>query len=316
MRFHFCIICVLSSLWAKCQLDAYRPKVAEFSYEQINDAPITSSSELYGNSSSEVDNDALWKLKLGVPILMDEERLLAVQIKSYRHKFYFDTEDAQDNYEIFNEINRRSVTSSGLGFIYKQDISATGKICFLGGANIKGDRFEWNANSRQFYFGSIYTIQRDPKTRYGFGVIGGSDLGVLSITPVFTYTRQIAPKWVLDMQLPRFVSVRHQLNEKSFLIGKIQGNARRYNLTDLASTQESQSQLTLRKVDLQLSIDYEKEIHDWLWFGISGGYNKNLSYYLAEPGNRSRDALFQLNTRSAPTFKASIFIVPPRKFYQ
>ncbi|MEM6830124.1 MAG: hypothetical protein AAF551_06380, partial [Bacteroidota bacterium] len=282
--------------------------------EQIHDAPITSSSELYGNGSSEVEDDVLWKLKLGVPVIMKKDKLFAVQVKSYRHEFFFDTEDVQANFTLFDEIDQRVVTSSGARLIYQQDAFKRGKISFVGGMDVKSDHFSFSQNSMQYYAGSTYTVKKDSKTRIGGGLIIGADLGVFSFSPVLIYERNFAPNWTLDLQLPKYMAVRHRLKEGSFLIGKIEGKAWRYNLTDLLS--EEQSQLTLRKVDVQVSIDYEQEIHDWLWFGVSAGYNKNLSYYLSNPGDRSRDALFQLNPRSAPTLKASLFVVPPRKFFR
>ncbi len=314
LKYIFCIGFCLFSCWAFCQLDGYRQKVAEISFEQIHDSPITSSSELYGNESSKIANDILWKLKLGIPIVMKPNKLFAIQLKSYRHHFYFDTEDIQANFRLFSEIDRRVVTSSGIRFIYKQDVFKKGKLCFIGGYDVKSDHFSFSSKSSQYYIGSTYTVKKDSKTRIGGGIFIGSDLNVFSFSPLFFYEKIFAPNWTLDLQLPKRLAVRHRLNNHSFLIGKIEGKAWRYNLTDLLAAE--QSQLSLRKIDIQATIDYEREIHDWLWFGISAGYSKNLSYHLANPGDRSRDALFELTPRSAPTFKVSIFMVPPRKFFK
>ena len=72
--------------------------------------------------------------------------------------------------------------------------------------------------------------------------------------------------------------------------------------------------LTIRKLDLQWNLSFERDIHDWLWFGLEAGYNKNLLYTIVDRGEATRNALVRLRPRDAAYMKASIFIVPPRRF--
>ena len=147
----------------------------------------------------------------------------------------------------------------------------------------------------------------------GFGLFAGNSLGRLSILPLFVYENQFARKWSLEMVLPKSATLRYRLNNKTFISGKVAFKGWRYNLSNIIP--DSDQAFTLRRRDLQFTLAYEREIHDWLWLGVETGYNKNLRYVLTTPGERARDAVNTLSSKDATFLKFSIFIVPPKKLW-
>ena len=106
--------------------------------------------------------------------------------------------------------------------------------------------------------------------------------------------------------------MRYKLSPKSFIIGSLEVKGWRYNITELEDV--GLGDFTIRKTDLQMIVSYEREIYDFLWFGLDVGYNRNFNYFLTEPGGGRNDAVVDLISRDAKFLKFSIFLVPPSTF--
>ena len=74
------------------------------------------------------------------------------------------------------------------------------------------------------------------------------------------------------------------------------------------------NKLLLRKTELQFSLNYEREIHDWLWFGIETGLRANLQFDLAQ-SVFDRKNIVDTDIRKYLVTSATLFVVPPIKFF-
>ena len=292
----------------------YRPKIAEFSVESLYDYKTASTSESFGSATHEVDHDRLYKIKLGLPIVMKQDRLFALQLKYYQLGFNFDADDAPIDYDLYQHLDARQLSSTGLRFIYQRDLAPNKKLTFAGGAEVNSDAFTWHQHTTKYFLSGIYEKKLNRNTTLGGGLVVNMDMGRLRVYPVIQYVKDLSPKWTLDLQLPKSVAIRRNINPANFLIAKVQVRGWRYNLTN--AVEGGQRDLTLRRADIQFSLSWEHEIHDWLWVGADVGYNKNFRYFLANPGDRARDALIDLTSRDAKYLKLSVFLVPPKKFYR
>lgn len=292
----------------------YRPKIAEFSMETLRDYHANGTSENFGSAMNEVEKDRLIKAKLGIPFLIKENWMFGIQLKYYQHQFTFDFEDQPTDYDLFLHLNSRKFTSTGLRTFYQRDIKDNQQLRLIGGAELKSDQIKWNANTTKYFISSTYTWQRSSNTKIGAGFVLNQVMGRTIFYPLFIYEKQLTPRWTMDLTLPKSVAMRYRANERNFVTIGADIRGWRYNLTN--ALEDGQRDLTLRKVDLQFSLSWEHELHDWLWFGLDVGYNKNLQYNLANPGDSSKDALIDIRSKDAAYTKFSIFIVPPRKFYQ
>ena len=291
----------------------YRPKLVEFGIETLRDYDVRSNSEGQGNATNEIDKDRLIKAKLGIPVVIKDDRLFGIQLKYYEHRFEFDQEDQITGEGLFQHLDTRKFTSAGIRFFYQQDLRTNQQLRIIGGSEVKSDEFQLNRNTTKHFISGTYTWKPSITTEIGTGVVVNRVMGVTAVYPLFLFNKDLSPKWALNLALPRSVSMRYNLNQKNFLIATTELRGWRYNLTE--AVPGHQRNLMLRRIDLQFSISWEHEIHDWLWFGVDVGYNKNLQYFLANPGDRSRDAVIDLRTQDAAYTKLSLFIVPPRKFF-
>lgn len=292
----------------------YRPKIAEFSSETIMDYRTSTTSEQYGGSANEIDRDRTFKAKLGIPLLMKSDKMLGVQLKYYRQKFLLDLEDHPTNYDLFIHLHTKVFTSAGLRTFYKQTFDNGSDLKLVAGAEMKSDQWEWSRNSTKYFASAIQTWRKSERTELGGGFMFNHNMGLTTVYPLFLLNHQISSRWTVDLVLPKSAIMRYRVNDHNYFIFTSQLAGWRYNLNN--ALENSENDLTLRKTDLQLSISWEREIHDWLWIGMDIGYNKNLQYFLANPGDRSRYSLIDVNSRDAMYTKISLFVVPPRKFFQ
>lgn len=291
----------------------YRPKIIQFDLENIYEYKTTSTSEQFGEADTEVETDKLFKLKLGIPIVLKQDKKIGLQFKYSQQRFNLDTDNPFYSFDLYQHLDGEIFKSLALRFLYEKEIAPNRKITIAGGTEIKGDQIEWNENSTKHFLSASYGIKRDKRTDIGFGFAASYTLGRPQFYPLFNYTRRLNHKWTLDLVLPKSASLRYMVNEKLYIIARTQVKGWRYNLNKPIETGIGEA--TLRKADFLSSITVEKEIHDWLWVGAEFGLIKNLRYYLVEPGGRRRDAIIDLQSNDATYFKASIFIVPPKKFY-
>lgn len=291
--------------------DSYRPKMAEFATESLRNYGMDSHSEAFGNSSDKVDNDRLIKAKIGVPIIIEKHRMMGLQLKYAQHQFEFDMNDHLIPNDLILHLNDQTFTSAGIRFLYQRDVKKGQQLRIVAGAEIKSDVILWNRNTTKYFVSGTYIWRKSESTKIGTGLMASRMMGLTSINPLFIYQKQLTPKWYLDLTLPKSVSMRYKGSSKNYFITKTEFRGWRYNLTE--AVPEENKSLTLQRADLQFSFSWEHEIHDWLWFGASAGYNKNLRYFLAEKGDRRRNAIVQLRSKDALFTKFSFFIVPPRK---
>lgn len=291
----------------------YRPKIAEFTLESLVDYKTTSTSETNGNHSTSVESDRLMKLKLAVPLKLKGKTKMGLQFKYYKQQFELDDENLATDADLFNYLNAETFVNTGLRYILKRDLSPTQCLTIVAGAELRSDHTRWSNNSALYFANGSYIKKLSARKSMGFGLHLAQSLGVFSIYPLFIYENKLSDRWTMDLLLPKSATFRYRVNDKTFISGVASLRGWRYNLTN--SIPGTDQEFTLRRSDAQFTILYEREIHDWLWFGFETGYNRNLNYVLTNPGDRSRDALTRLSAKDATFLKFSLFIVPPKKLW-
>jgi len=79
---------------------------------------------------------------------------------------------------------------------------------------------------------------------------------------------------------------------------------------------ESVDKLEFRHSSVRFNLRAEREIHDWLWVGVTFGYRVPINIFISEPGEGRNNSLVKIDVNSALYTNLSIFIVPPAKLYK
>ncbi|MBL3654547.1 DUF6268 family outer membrane beta-barrel protein [Fulvivirga sediminis] len=290
----------------------YRPRIAEITFNNLYDYKISSTSDNMGEAETEIERDTQMKIRLGAPIIMKEKTMFGVQLKYDRHDFLLDYDNGGQDYGLYNHIERQKFTSLGGRFLLRRDLEENKNVTIIAGAELKSDRIKWTTKSAKYYLMGSYEVTLNKTTKIGGGLALAYTLSAPQIYPFLSYEHKINRSWTLDLYLPKTVALRYKVDSKFYITASAEVKGWRYAIRN---AEVSTDVLTLRKSDLYTGVSLEHEIHDWLWVGFDMGYTFNLRNYLAEPGDRRRDALIELNPQNAPFARFGLFIVPPKKFY-
>jgi len=169
----------------------------------------------------------------------------------------------------------------------------------------------------------IYGWKRSARFAWGIGAQLSYTFGRQSIYPVILYNRTWNEHWGVESLFPARVTFRYNVNAKTLLLGGYSVDGLNYNIKLREPLPNNNlSTLIIRETEFRPRLRLEREIYDFLWFGIEGGYRYNASFNGFDYNGNSGFSLFRAGTRpriidntlgGAPYASLEIFIVPPRK---
>ncbi|WP_019946344.1 DUF6268 family outer membrane beta-barrel protein [Hymenobacter aerophilus] len=169
----------------------------------------------------------------------------------------------------------------------------------------------------------IYGWKRSPYYAWGVGAQLGYTFGRQSLYPVILYNRTFNPRWGVESLFPARVTVRRNVNPKTLLFGGYTVDGLNYNIKLREPLGELRT-LILRQTEAKFRLRAEREIYDFLWFGLEGGYRYNYSFNAFDEdsnrrnlfgigGSGNRDKTVVNTLGGAPYVSVELFLVPPRK---
>ncbi|MDX5348426.1 MAG: hypothetical protein LPJ89_05910 [Hymenobacteraceae bacterium] len=72
--------------------------------------------------------------------------------------------------------------------------------------------------------------------------------------------------------------------------------------------------MELRKTEVRPLVRWEREIYDFLWFGVEAGYRYNYRFNAYDGETRTADPIIENNLKGTGFANLEIFLVPPRRF--
>lgn len=168
----------------------------------------------------------------------------------------------------------------------------------------------------------IYGWKRSPYLAWGIGAQLGYTFGRQSLYPVILYNRTFNPRWGVESLFPARVTLRRNVNSKTLLFGGYTVDGLNYNIKLREPLGELRT-LIIRQTEAKFRLRAEREIYDFLWFGLEGGYRYNYSFNAFDEdsnrrnlfgiGGSSRDKTVVNSLGGAPYVSVELFLVPPRR---
>lgn len=168
----------------------------------------------------------------------------------------------------------------------------------------------------------IYGWKRSPYYAWGVGGQLGYTFGRQSLYPVILYNRTFNPRWGVEALFPARVTLRRNLDSRTLLFGGYTVDGLNYNIK-LREPLGGLRTLIIRQTELKFRLRAEREIYDFLWVGLEGGYRYNYSFNafdeqsnrrsLFSVGGNSREKTVVNTLGGAPYVSVELFLVPPRK---
>lgn len=169
----------------------------------------------------------------------------------------------------------------------------------------------------------IYGWKRSPNFAWGVGGQLGYTFGRQSIYPVILYNRTFNPRWGVEALFPARVTLRYNASPATLLFAGYTVDGYNYNIKLRQPLDNQLETLILRQTEIKPRLRLEREIYDFVWFGLEAGYRYNASFNALDENANQGFSLFRRSPRprvidntvgGAPYASVEVFLVPPRKF--
>ncbi len=185
------------------------------------------------------------------------------------------------------------------------------------GAELNGDYHDLVlpfTKRMKYSFAALYGWKADAYTTYGAGLYYSYVWGRPSVYPAFLWNRTYSEKWGVEALLPQSFRLRYTFNPQTFLLGGLRVSGESYHILSEQAPLSAYSDLELRNSNVFAFLEFEREIYDFLWFGLTGGFRYNVNFYMSEKNSFSNSRILENEVAASPYFNASLFVVPPAKF--
>jgi hypothetical protein len=291
-----------------------RTKGIVITREIVRDYRINS--ELNSNGTTdeaEIRRNRRWTFKLRAPVLLKDNIKIAAGLKYFVEEHNFENPESLNN-EFYKNLEDRPLRSLRADvFILKPTLGNKYFILRISGA-LNGDFDGIDLTSQYFKFSIAPLIgwKRNKYLSYAVGFAYSEIFGRRSIYPVFSYNHTFSPHWGIESILPAELKLRYNtLDQKNFFYFKAELAGSNYTLNFFDNIEEP---VFLQKSEVRFLLNWEREIYDFLWFGVEAGMRKNINFDLSENAKINAEIIVDNVLNEAFFANLSIFIVPPRKF--
>jgi hypothetical protein len=108
------------------------------------------------------------------------------------------------------------------------------------------------------------------------------------------------------------VRIRYSPNDQNYFYSGLELAGGSYRLDNRDSAFMTFSKLHLFRSELRYIVNYERAIHDWLWFGMEIGWRKNLRFNLTNGPKANSNVIVSNKLSGALIANLSLFVVPPK----
>lgn len=298
---------------------APRPKGIIIQQENLLKYHIrTIGAELLNGTSDEIEvsRNKRWTIKGRFPLINKREFKLAVGVNYFLEEFEF-TDIAQSSNPLYQNLHDKSLKSYGASiylsklFLGNKYLLSRISLTLNGDFNSSEITFE-EAIKQSYAF--VYGVKLSPARSVAFGINLSNNFGKFGVIPIFAYAASWNNHWLFETILPLKTKFNYiSTNKKNVIYAQIQVEGANYRLffkNDIAGY----NKLLLRKTELQFSLNYERELHDWLWVGVEAGLRSNLEFDLTESVFDAK-GIVENDINKTAVMSITIFAVPPKNFF-
>ena len=295
----------------KLRRDEPRPKFFDFTYGILKDVKVESRSGEFGNSMTTINANERFSMDVRFPVSLKPGRSIIGAFGYKQENFNFVNTSEKKDY--ITTLDQRNLDNVGIKLYYKKELKNDRFLYAFWNANLNSDDVTFTDFFDQFRTNiAIVRIRNTNElTQLGYGLGFGYVFGGASIFPIFVYNQTYSEKWNLEMMLPKSLKLRYTFRPEMYLylISEIDGAS--YFLSQ--QTIQGYDKLSFQRSAVSITLKLERELYDWLWFGIEGGYNIPINLFISEPGEKRSNSIVTFYASGSTIFKFSVFMVVPKK---
>ena len=314
------VICTDSTFCMPGVAGMPRPKGIIIQREQVvRYGVVTSAVNAYDELTDRIDvkTNTRWNIKLSAPLVNKPGIKVAFGMRYFVEDFKFRDLESTDN-SFYQTLDDRPLKSLGGTLYISKPFKGNKYLLSRISTSVNGDYRTGEIQTSDILRQSlafIYGVKISPFRSMAFGVNLSNNFGKFGIIPLFSYNASWNQNWLFESLLPLYARLSYVSNsQKNVYVSEIKLEGGNYKFfADEGILADDK--LFLRKAEVQFSLHYEREIHDWLWFGVELGMRVNLENDITNT-IFSNDPLLTNDIKKAFLSSVSIFIVPPRKFLE
>jgi hypothetical protein len=298
------------------------------SYERTGNASITSASRdtAVGNSSANIERNNKVELSIKIPIVTKGSMKLIGGFRYLYEEFTFKDASGFSDYPLYSNLQQKHLKSIGVNLSILQSLGETKFLIWRNDFDLNGDYTSKNLPTSSFIKASsslLYGWKKCETKSTAIGLYLNYSLGRQSVLPVYLYNNTFNPHWGVEALIPAFIKMRYNINGKSLMYSGYTLEGASYNLDiDNPAIQQYKS-LQLRKSNIKLFIEFQRELYKFVWFSITTGIRQPTNFNITTRDDKGGSFSFSKgivpgnplikNTVSlAPFLNATIFITPPK----
>ena len=284
-----------------------------FGYQRMAPYNIVSNSQepaYVESSAAEIDRVSNKVFKLRLPFLRKERTQAVVGFEYNVDEFEFEHPEALD-YPFYNKMHQRNLASRGLKFYINHSISDRKFLFSRISFELNGDIPEkLNFESFKYSLAGSYGWKLDPMTAWGVGFYFSYNFGSPLLLPAIMYNKTWNSRWGLESLFPSMVQLRYSPNESNFLYFGYEVFGASYNVDFGSTLNEDFYNVQVRRSEILPMIRFEKEIYDFIWMSIEGGYRYNINFRISEDRIFNENDILINEVDPGAYVGASLFIIP------
>lgn len=296
-----------------------RPKFFQITRGTSSSFPVQNISRFDGvdNGNAQVAHNSTLEVQLNAPILLKPGLKIFTGIKYFKEDFEFTNIESQSDlyFQNLHEKSLRSIRGSLFGIkSFRGNAYLVTRVSASLNGEMKSTALNTDDDFLNFSVATLLGWKKNSSFVYGFGVAYTNKFGVNRVYPVIGLEKAFNENWGFEALLPKTASMRYVTPDRKnnfYSTICLEGGTYRVLMPELIPNQD----LVLQRNEVQLKLNYEREIHDWIWFGIGAGVRRYISADLTFPGDRQNIVYdTQFGTNAFANF--SLFLVPPRKLLE
>lgn len=299
------------------------------SYLRVFDSEISSESTdpEIGDAENTMERNNFLTFKAKIPIWNKPNLKILLGFRYDYQEFVFQNDTL--GYDLYKNLEQKHLKTIGGGVNVLKSFNETSYLLVGLRGDLNGDYTVDELPTIDFLkvsFGAIYGRKPCPTRTHGFGLYYSYTFGRQRVLPAFLYNNTFSKHWGVELLLPSEAKLRYNFNRNTLLYLGAEVDGASYNLVFKKPPLNNRDNLQLRRSVLIGSLEFNREIYDFIWFGISAGIMQPISIKVVEENDRgtrisfkngikiiSSDPLIDNQLATAPFVRISLFLVPPRK---
>lgn len=295
-----------------------KPRGVVIGYERLPQFDIESRSDdpAIGNGSNRVRRNNLFDVRALAPLMNKPQTKLILGFGYNFEEYNFSNIPA--NYSLYENLEDKNLKSIGLQLAYLHSIDERRFYLIRVKGELNGDYTRDNISIADYLKTTVdvaYGWKVNPDFAWGIGAQLGYTFGRRRVYPGVLYNRTFNNKLGVESIFPANARLRYNANQKTLLYVGYRLEGASYNLFLNDPPLSPFGQVELRRTDVKALVRMEREIYDFLWFAVEGGFRQYYRNRIYDDIG-STDELINNDLAGAGYIGVELYAVPPSKWVE